>query len=242
MENQNDDLILQIRNLTKIYNRSHPALFDVNLDLKKGRIVGLLGPNGAGKTTLIKILSGMILNYKGDILIDNHKIGIETKKIVSYLPDSDFFDPSWKVKYAIEYYGAFFSDFDEDKALRLINQLDIDLNQKFSKLSKGNREKLQLIMTLSRNAKLYLFDEPIAGVDPAARDLIFKLIINNCAKDSTILISTHLISEAENIFDDYIFLKKGAVIEYGDVKETVAQKGKTINELFKEVFSCLQDF
>ncbi len=240
MEEKN--YIVQIKNLNKFYGKKFCALHDVNLNIESGKIVGLLGPNGAGKTTMIKILSGMIQNYQGEVLIDNKKIGIETKKLVSYLPDSDFFDPSWKVSYALEYYSAFFKDFDKEKALNLISQLDLDLNKKFSKLSKGTKEKLQLIMTLSRKAKLYIFDEPIAGVDPAARDLIFKLILDNCAKDSTIIISTHLISDAEKILDDYIFIKKGSIVESGNVKQVREEKGKTIDEIFREEFSCLQDF
>ncbi len=242
MENINNENILSIKNLSKQYGKNNFALNNVDLELKKGKIIGLLGPNGAGKTTLLKILSGMSLNYTGDVLIDNQKIGIETKKIVAYLPDSDFFDPMWKVKYALEYYNDFFDDFDLEKAKKLINILDIDYNKQFSKLSKGNREKLQLILTLSRNAKLYLFDEPIAGVDPAARELIFKLILDNCAKDSTILISTHLISEVEQVLDDFVFIKKGKVVRVGNVKETIEKEGKSINDLFKEEFSCLKDY
>lgn len=239
---ENNNYIVQIKHLDKFYGKKFCALHNINLNIESGKIVGLLGPNGAGKTTMIKILSGMIQNYHGEVLINNMPIGIETKKIVSYLPDSEFLDPDWTVSYSLEYYSTFFDDFDKEKALKLIDQLGLDLKKKFSKLSKGTKEKLQLILTLSRNAKLYIFDEPIAGVDPAARDLIFKLILDNCAKDATILISTHLISDAEKILDDYIFIKKGGIVEIGNVKQVREETGKTIDEIFREEFSCLQDF
>lgn len=233
--------ILEIKGLTKQYGKL-VALNDVNLTLQQGRIVGLLGPNGAGKTTIIKIVTGMIKNYQGTVLIDGNPIGIHSKSLISYLPDTDFIGSGWTVKYAMEYYGDFFADFDRKKAEMLIERLSIPVNQRFKTLSKGTREKVQLILTLSRQAKLYIFDEPIAGVDPAARDVIFKLILDNYNRDATIIISTHLISDAERILDDYIFIKKGHIVECGDVRQTIEEKGKSIDEIFREEFKCLEDF
>lgn len=234
--------IVDIRNLTKRYGKDFIALDNIDLSLPKGKIIGLLGPNGSGKTTLIKILSGLITSYNGTVLIDGKLVGVETKKIVSYLPDVDFINDTWTTKYAIEYYGDFFADFDKEKALLLMNKLDIDLNKKFKQLSKGTREKVQLILCLSRRAELYIFDEPIAGVDPAARELIFKLILDNYNKEASIIISTHLISEAEKILSDFVFIKKGKIVRSGNVEQVLLEEKKTLDELFREDFRCLSDF
>lgn len=233
--------IVEIKNLSKRYG-SILALHDISLSLNSGKIIGLLGPNGAGKTTLIKILTGLIQNYNGEVLIDGHPIGRETKAVVSYLPDAEFIGRSWTVKYAIEFYKDFFADFDENKALELMKILNVPLNQSFKSLSKGTKEKVQLVLTLSRNAKLYIFDEPIAGVDPAARDLIFRLILDNYNKDASIIISTHLIADAEQILDEFIFIQRGVIKMHGDVKKVVEEKGMSIDKLFREEFRCLADF
>lgn len=233
---------IEIKNLTKLYGKDSIALYDVNLTLPQGKIVGLLGPNGAGKTTLIKILTGIIKNYSGEVYVNDYKVGIETKKHIAYLPDIEFIDPSWNVSYAISYYQDFFNDFDKDKALHLMEKLDIPLNKKFKSLSKGTREKVQLILTLSRQSDIYIFDEPIAGVDPAARDLIFDLILQNYNKAATIIISTHLIADVERILDQFVFIKKGKIVRQGDVKETTQKEGKSIDEIFREDFRCLADF
>ena len=234
--------IIEIRNLKKIYGKTVFALNDVNLSFPSGKIIGLLGPNGAGKTTLIKILTGLIKNYSGSVLIGGNKVGVETKKIVSYLPDADFIGSTWTVKYAMEYYGDFFEDFDREKALNLMHKLDIPLDVRFKSLSKGTREKVQLVLTLARQAQVYIFDEPIAGVDPAARDLIFDLILQNYNKKATIIISTHLISDAEKILDECIFIKKGQIVLQGNVEEIRTSRGKTIDEIFREEFKCLGDY
>jgi len=234
--------IIEIRNLTKRYGNSFYALNDIDLSLPKGKIIGLLGPNGAGKTTLIKILTGMMTDYTGSILIDGKKIGPETKKIVSYLPDGDFINNAWNINYIIEFFSDFFEDFDKDLSLKLMERLQIPMNKKFKELSKGTREKVQLILTLSRKAELYIFDEPIAGVDPAARELIFKLILDNYNKEASILLSTHLISEAEKILTDFVFIQKGKIIRQGEVQQTIEQEGKTLDELFREDFKCLENF
>lgn len=233
---------IEIKNLTKLYGKDSIALYDVNLTLPQGKIVGLLGPNGAGKTTLIKILTGIIKNYSGEVYVNDYKVGVETKKHIAYLPDIEFIDPSWNVSYAISYYQDFFNDFDKDKALHLMEKLDIPLNKKFKSLSKGTREKVQLILTLSRQSDIYIFDEPIAGVDPAARDLIFDLILQNYNKAATIIISTHLIADVERILDQFVFIKKGKIVRQGDVKETTQKEGKSIDEIFREDFRCLADF
>ena len=233
---------IEIKNLTKLYGKDSIALYDVNLTLPQGKIVGLLGPNGAGKTTLIKILTGIIKNYSGEVYVNDYKVGVETKKHIAYLPDIEFIDPSWNVSYAISYYQDFFNDFDKDKALHLMEKLDIPLNKKFKSLSKGTREKVQLILTLSRQSDIYIFDEPIAGVDPAARDLIFDLILQNYNKAATIIISTHLIADVERILDQFVFIKKGKIGRQGDVKETTQKEGKSIDEIFREDFRCLADF
>lgn len=235
------DNLVEINNLSKSYGK-FKALDNITLTFSKGRIIGLLGPNGAGKTTLIKILTGLIRNYEGTILVNSKPIGIESRKIISFLPDDDFLDKTWTVGYAIEYYSDFFADFDREKAYELVNKLGLNLKQTFKTLSKGTREKLQLILTLSRQAELYIFDEPIAGVDPAARDLIFNLILENYNKEASIIISTHLISEAEKILDDFVFIKNGSIVNFGNVKETKEKTGKTIDEIFREEFKCLQDF
>ena len=240
MNNQNineENSIIEIKSLTKFYGK-FKALDQVDLSFPKGKIIGLLGPNGSGKTTLIKIITGLLKQYQGEILIDGKQIGIDTKKIVSYLPDRNCLPDNWTVEKALTYFKTFFPDFEYDKAKNLISQLGIDLSKKFKEFSKGTKEKLQLSLVLSRNAKIYVFDEPIAGVDPAARDLIFNLILNNYHRNSTIIICTHLISEVEEILDYAIFLNRGKVYlrEYVDkIKES---SGKSLNEVFKEVYRC----
>lgn len=231
------DTIIDIRNLTKRYGY-FLALNDVNISFPRGKIIGLLGPNGAGKTTLIKIITGLVKDYSGVVLVNDQPIGITSKKVISYLPDKDFLNNSWSCKYALNYYKDFFNDFDEDKAINLFNKLDIPLDKRFKDLSKGTREKVQLILTLSRNAELYIFDEPIAGVDPAAREMIFHLIMENYNKNASIIISTHLISEVEDVLTDFVFINKGKIIRSGDVSETTHLENKSLNDIFKEEFRC----
>lgn len=233
--------LVEIRGLTKKYNKIL-ALDAVTINLEKGKIYGLLGPNGAGKTTMIKILTGLIRKYEGQVYVNGQPLGIESRRIISYLLDHEYIDDAWTVEYAVEYYGDFFRDFNKEKALNLITELNIPLKKHFKALSKGTKEKLQLILCLSRNAELYIFDEPIAGVDTAARDLIFKLIMENYNQEGTILISTHLISDAETILDKYFFINNGRIIQEGDVNEVKKEKGKTLDEIFREKFKCLHNF
>lgn len=229
-----DDIVV-INNLTKRFSQI-TALDNFSIKLPKGKVIGMLGPNGSGKTTLIKILTNLSMQYEGEVLINGQKPGIETKKIVSYLPDCNFLSDSWTVNDAIEYFVDFFVDFDEQKARNLISQLGINFNQKIKTLSKGTKEKVHLVLVLSRNAELYIFDEPIAGVDPAARDLIFKLILENYNKNDTILMATHLILEAETIFDYAFFINNGRLALYDSVENIKNKTGKTLDQLFREIY------
>ena len=235
------DNFVEINDLYKSYG-DVIALNHISLTLQKGKIYGLLGPNGAGKSTLIKILAGLIRNYQGEVKVNDKPLGIESRKVISYLPDSQAFADHWTVSYALEYYGDFFDDFDKEKALNLIEQLDVPLKKTFKTLSKGTKEKVQLILCLSRKAELYIFDEPIAGVDPAARDLIFKLILDNYNQKGSIIVSTHLISDAENILDEFFFIKKGKIVNQGNVKAIKEEKQMTLDQIFREEFKCLRDF
>lgn len=229
--------IVHIENLTKKYN-TFVALDNISLDLYKGRIVGLLGPNGCGKTTLIKLLVNLLNQYQGVITINGSVPGAQTKAFISYLPDRNYLPDTWNALNALNFFQDFYHDFDRAKATHLLNKLQINPHMRFKEMSKGTKEKLQLILVLSRNALLYLFDEPIAGVDPAARDLIFELILENYNKEATVLISTHLVYDVEKILDDVIFLKNGIITRYGDVESIRNNTQKSIELLFKEDFRC----
>ncbi|MDD4213061.1 MAG: ABC transporter ATP-binding protein [Bacilli bacterium] len=231
------EIIVHVENLTKRYGDTI-ALNQINLDLYKGKIVGLLGPNGCGKTTFIKILANLLNEYEGKITVNGCMPGAQTKAMISYLPDRNFIPETWTAKMAIDFFKDFYSDFNETKAIKLITKLQINPLMKFRAMSKGTKEKLQLILVLSRNAHLYLFDEPIAGVDPAARDLIFELILENYNKEATVIISTHLIYDVEKILDYVVFLKNGIVTRYGDVDTIREKTQKSIELLFKEDFKC----
>jgi len=227
--------LVQIEHLTKRYG-NFVALADVTVSLPRGKVIGLLGPNGSGKTTLIKILTNLLMQYDGTVLIDGKKPGNETKKIISYLPDRNYLPDNWSTKNAIAYFKDFYPDFDADKAYRLMSGLFIDTDKRFKTLSKGTKEKVQLGLVLSRQAQLYIFDEPIAGVDPAARDYIFKMIYDNCSRDSSIIISTHLVSEAETIFGHAVFLKQGRIALAGEPDDIRKHYGRSLNDLFREVY------
>lgn len=230
------NFILEARDLTKSYLAGFPALDKLNIGICRGRIVGLLGPNGSGKTTFIKLANGLLTPTDGEILIDGKAPGVETKKIVSYLSDRDFL-PSWMtVDQAFGYYSDFFEDFKRDKAEDMTSALGIELKSKIKTLSKGNREKIALILTMSREAKLYLLDEPIAGVDPATRDYILNTIISNYAENSTVIISTHLIADIESVLNDVIFIKNGKLEMYRSAEEIRETEGKSVDALFREVY------
>src|SRR5690606_11958973 len=206
--------IVEIKNLTKKYSNKI-ALNNISLNIQEGKVVGILGPNGSGKTTLIKILTGLLRQTSGEVLIDGHKIGVYTKRVVSYLPDRNFLYKWMKIKDALDFFKDFYSDFDEAKFEELLEFMKLDKNMKIDTLSKGMHEKLNLSLVLARNAKLYVLDEPIAGVDPVARDQILNAIINNYNEKSSMLITTHLVRDMENILDEVVFLKEGNVILQG---------------------------
>lgn len=229
--------ILECHNVTKRYGEK-TALDYLSLSVESGRITGLLGPNGSGKTTLIKIISGILCANEGEVLVGGNKIGIESKKIVSYLPERPYFSPGMKVSETIKFFNDFYEDFSEDAAVDMLNTLNISPDAKIRTLSKGNREKVQLILVMSRKARLYLLDEPMGGVDPAARDFILKTILANYNEEAGVIISTHLISDVEKVLDDVIFLKNGKMVLHKSVDVLRSEEGKSIDALFREVFAC----
>ncbi|MBQ8082586.1 MAG: ABC transporter ATP-binding protein [Clostridia bacterium] len=228
--------ILECRQLVKKYG-SFQALNGIDLELPAGKIIGLLGPNGSGKTTLIKLASGLLQPTSGEILIDGMKPGVETKRIVAYLPERNYLEDRMTVEQMLKFMKDFYDDFNMDKAREMLTHLDIDPKAKFKALSKGNREKVQLILVMSRDAKLYLLDEPIGGVDPASRDYILDTIIKNYNKDATVILSTHLIADIEPVLDEFVFIRKGDMIRHSTVASVVEQ-GETVDSLFREVFRC----
>lgn len=235
--NSFDTPLLECKNLSKNYSY-FPALKNVNLTLERGRIIGLLGPNGSGKTTLIKLINGLLTPTSGEILINGLAPSPETKARVSYLPDALAL-PNWKkVEAILDYYKDFYLDFDKAKALDMLARLQLNPNAKFGSLSKGMKEKVQLILTMSRDADLYCLDEPIGGVDPASRDYILKTILNNYSESASVLISTHLISDIEKVLDDVIFLKQGCVTRFSPADELRDEYNMSVDALFREEFKC----
>ena len=231
--------LMECKGLTKRYGNVC-ALDKVDLEIPAGGgIVGLLGPNGSGKTTLIKLLTGLLQPTEGSVRICGKPVGVETKAVVSYLSDFYSLIESYTVREELDYYADFFADFDRCKAETMLRDLGITDNLKVKTLSKGTKEKLALILTLSRNAKLYIFDEPIAGVDPAAREYVLNTILSNRSEDSTILLSTHLISEIEQYFDHVIFLRQGRVVLSGKADDVRAEHGQSIDALFREIFKWM---
>lgn len=229
--------ILECRNLTECYDNKI-ALNKINLSLERGKIIGLLGPNGSGKTTLIKLLNGLLVPTEGSIFVDGHAPGTETKKIVSYLPERTYLSMHMRVSEIINYFSDFYSDFDRSRAYDMLKHLNINPTDRLRTMSKGTKEKIQLILVMSRRASLYCLDEPIAGVDPAARDYILSTILNNYDENATILISTHLISDVENILDDVVFIQNGQIRLCDSVDNIRFNQGKSVDTLFREVFKC----
>ena len=230
-----NEYLLYAEDLVKRYG-AKTALNGVHLRITPGKIIGLLGPNGSGKTTIIKIINGLLTADSGKILIDGKSPGVETKKIVSYLPDNSYLNTYMTVREIVTYFKDFYADFREELAYEMLSRLGIQPELKLKTLSKGNKEKVCLILTMSRNAKLYVLDEPIAGVDPAARDYVIDTIIQNQNPDATVLISTHLISDIEQVLDEVIFLKDGITVLHKTVDEIREENGKSVDELFREVF------
>lgn len=230
-------MLIECRNLNKNFG-SKAALKDVSLNVESGKIIGLLGPNGSGKTTLIKILSGILTPSSGEVTISGNPIGIETKKIVSYLPERTYLNEWMSVRQAVSFFADFYSDFSSETAYDMLERLNINPAERLKTMSKGTREKVQLILVMSRSAELYLLDEPIGGVDPAARDYILKTILGNYSENASVVISTHLIGDVEHVLDDVIFIKYGSVTLHSTVDEIREQHGKSVDALFREVFAC----
>lgn len=229
--------LIKIQDLNKKYGKKQ-VLKDVNLPLHGGQIVGLLGPNGSGKTTLIKVLNGLLKEYDGDVQIDQQAIGIHSKKIISYLPDEPYFENWMTTSDALNLFVDMYDDFDLNKALSLMERMDIEKKVKIKELSKGMKEKFQLILVMSRKAKIYILDEPLGGIDPAARELILDTILNNYAEDALVLLSTHLIADIEKIFDEVIFIKNGEIILHENSEDLRMKRQASINDIFKEEFKC----
>ncbi len=229
--------LLECKNLSKIYDRKQ-ALNTVNLSIERGKIVGLLGPNGSGKTTLIKLINGLLQPTTGEVLINGIAPGVESKKIVAYLPDKTYLNEWMTIKDLLRFFADFYENFNTEKAKAMLKDLSIDETVKLKTLSKGNKEKVQLILVMAREAELYLLDEPIGGVDPAARDYILKTILTNYNNNASILLSTHLIQDVEQIFDNIIFLNQGNIVLDESVDKIREERGKSIDALFREVFKC----
>lgn len=229
--------IVQCMGLTKTYGRKI-ALNQIYLNLERSRIIGLLGPNGSGKTTLIKIMNGLLRPTAGDVLINGQRPGIDTKFRISYLPERTYLNPGMKVIEIVQYFQDFYPDFRMDRAYDMLSRLQIQPNERLKNLSKGTKEKVQLILVMSRDADLYILDEPIAGVDPASRDYILHTIVSNYNRNASILLSTHLISDVENILDEVVFIKYGSIVLQAGAEQIRQNEHKSIDRFFREVFAC----
>ena len=230
---------LVCRDLTKSYLRGRPILQSLNVTLNPGRIVGLLGPNGCGKSTLLKLISGILVPDSGEIFICGEKQSEATNRLISYLPERTYFDGHMRVCDLITYFADFYDDFDRERAAGMMRDLGVDEKARLRTLSKGTKEKVQLVLVMSRRAKLYLLDEPIGGVDPAARDYILQTIISNHDKEATVLITTHLIHDIEPVLDDFAFMANGGrILLSGNAEQTRTERGKSLDDLFREVFAC----
>lgn len=229
--------VVKCENLTKRYG-GLTALDQVSFTLESGRIIGLLGPNGSGKTTLIKLANGLLVPSDGKIYLGGFEPGVESKSIVSYLPDANYL-PTWmNIQGLLEMFEDFYNDFDIEKAKEMVGTLNLSMNSRLKTLSKGNKEKVQLILAMSRKAKVYFLDEPIGGVDPAARDFILNTIITNYSEDATVVLSAHLISDIERVLDEVLFLDRGHLLFHRSVDEIRETEGKSVDQLFREVFRC----
>ena len=230
--------LVELSGLTKSYGKGTPAVNNISLKLPKGKIIGLLGPNGSGKTTLIKLINGLLTADAGSIRINGVEVGSQTKANVAYLPDRSYLSENQTISQILDFFSDFYADFSRERAEGLLQDLGIDAKRKLKTFSKGNKEKVQLILVMSRRADLYVLDEPIAGVDPAARDYILRTIINNYNPEATVLISTHLISDVESVLDEVIFMRYGHLVLYTSVDNIREQHGKSVDAYFREVFAC----
>ena len=230
--------LVEIVGLTKSYDARNVAVNNITITLPKGKIVGLLGPNGSGKTTLIKMMNGLLTPSQGSIRINGQPVGVETKAHVAYLPDRTYLSGGKRISQILDFFCDFYADFSKEKALEMLSSLNIDPTVRLKTLSKGNKEKVQLILVMSSLADLYVLDEPIAGVDPAARDYILRTIINNYNPNATVIISTHLIGDIEQVLDEVIFMRFGHLVLYTSVDNIREQHGKSVDAYFREVFAC----
>ena len=229
--------LLECKNLCKEFDKT-PILQDINLKIPRGKIIGLLGKNGAGKSTLIKLINDLLTPTSGEILINGEKPGVNSKEVIAYLPERTYLDKEMTIKQVIKYFEEFYKNFDASKALKLLEDLDLDLNKKISKMSKGMQEKLQLVLVMSRNAELYILDEPLGGVDPATRDYILDTILSNFSEGASVIISTHLISDVERILDEIIFVDKGRIVLTSSADELRKKENASIDEVFRRYFKC----
>lgn len=229
--------LVKCNNLCKKFDDKQ-ILNNINLTIPKGKIVGLLGKNGMGKTTLIKLINDLLTPTSGEILINGEKPDINSKKIISYLPERTYLDKSMKVSHILTFFDEFYEDFNKEKAIKLLKDLDLDINSKVSKMSKGMQEKLQLILVMSREAELYILDEPLGGVDPATRDYILDTILSNFKEGASVIISTHIISDIERILDDVIFIDKGEIVLTSSADELRKKENASIDEIFRRCFKC----
>ena len=229
--------LLEIKNLNKSFGNKE-ILKDINMSINQGKIIGLLGKNGAGKTTLIKLINDLLTPTSGEILVLGNPIGVKTKKVISYLPERTYLNKQMKVSEVMEYFKDFYDNFDYEKAKKLLSALDLDINERLSKMSKGMQEKVQLVLVMSRKADLYILDEPLGGVDPATRDYILDTILSNFNENASILLSTHLISDIERILDEVIFIDKGKIILQSDADKLRNKESASIDEIFRRKFKC----
>ena len=229
--------LVECVNLNKNYG-TKKVLKDVNLTIESGKIIGLLGKNGTGKSTLIKLINDLLTPTSGEILVKGQKVGVESKKVISYLPERTYLDKSMTINEVIEYFEDFYDNFDPDKARKLLKDLDLDENLKLSKMSKGMQEKVQLVLVMSRKADLYILDEPLGGVDPATRDYILDTILTNFNEGASVIISTHLIADIERILDHVIFIDRGEIILSSDADKLRNQENDSIDNIFRRMFKC----
>ena len=229
--------LLEIKNINKSFGNKE-ILKDINMSINRGKIVGLLGKNGAGKTTLIKLINDLLTPTSGEILVLGNPIGVKTKKVISYLPERTYLNKQMKVSEVMEYFKDFYDNFDYEKAKKLLSALDLDINERLSKMSKGMQEKVQLVLVMSRKADLYILDEPLGGVDPATRDYILDTILSNFNENASIILSTHLISDIERILDEVIFIDKGKIILQSDADKLRNKESASIDEIFRRKFKC----
>lgn len=237
-EKKQDDMLIRVQGLSKSYGPKR-ALDHIDLNIGRGKIVGLLGPNGSGKTTFIKLLNGLLRPTEGILLVDGYAPGVETKRMISYLPDRMYFADWMKTVDLMDLFSDFYADFDRQKAAEMFSALDIRPLDRIKSMSKGTKEKVQLVLVMSRKAQLYLLDEPIAGVDPAARDFILDTILTNYNENGTVMICTHLISDIERVLDEVVFLQNGQIVRHDTVDNIRAVEGKSVDQLFREVFRAV---